>query len=177
MDEVLAGFLRGELVLLVTATTVYTVGLVLLDVPFAVVVGPVAGVAYLVPYVGVIAGALLCALLSMLTGHTLWQVLGVVFLFGAFYVVDVLIITPRVIGTKVGLKPLVVLLGIVAMGELFGLIGVLIAIPLLASGRILLVEVIERYQGSSAYLGASPPPGPSASTPAKSGTDPPQPEA
>jgi predicted PurR-regulated permease PerM len=152
IDEVLAGFLRGELALLIAATVVFTLGLALLDVPFFPVVGPTVGVIYLVPYVGVLAGAVVCMLLSLLTNHSLLQVLGVVALFGAFYTVDLVFITPRVIGNKVGLKPLTVLLGIIAMGELFGLIGVLIAIPLLACGRILLLEAVERYQQSAVYL-------------------------
>jgi len=153
VDGVLAGFLRGELLLLALAVGAFTFGLALLEVPFALVIGPMVAVIYLVPYVGVLVGAVLCVLLSVLAGHAPLQTLLVAGLFLSFYTVDLLFITPRLIGNKVGLRPLVVLLGIIAFGELFGLIGVLIAIPLLATGRILLLEAIERYRSSHAYLG------------------------
>jgi predicted PurR-regulated permease PerM len=154
IDEVLSGFLRGELVLFLAATVAFTVGLAVLQVPFALVVGPLAAMVYLVPYIGVLVGATLCLLLSALAGHAFLHVVGVIGLFAAFYIADLLFITPRMIGNRVGLPPVVVLLGIIAFGELFGLIGVLLAIPVLATGRILLLEAMENYRGSSAYLGA-----------------------
>lgn len=151
IDSALAGFLRGELLLMTTAIIAFTVGLLLLDVPFALVMGPIAGVIYLVPYLGVLTGATLCVLMSLLTDHTAWQIGGVALLFGTFYSIDLLYITPRLIGNRVGLKPVVVLLGIIAMGELAGLTGILLALPLLAVTRILLDEAIQDYRLSAAY--------------------------
>lgn len=162
IDGVLAGFLRGELFLFTVATLAFTLGLAVLDVPFALVVGPVVAVMYLVPYVGVAAGAVLCLILSLLAGHSALQTGGVAALFLVFYTVDLLFITPRLIGNRVGLPPLVVLLGILAFGELFGLIGVLIAIPLLATGRILLLEAMEQYRASATYMGEGTPHAPEA---------------
>jgi predicted PurR-regulated permease PerM len=153
IDAVLAGFLRGELLLFAAATVAFTVGLGVMQVPFFLVVGPMAAMMYLVPYVGVLAGGVLCLVLSALAGHTLLHVLGVVGLFATFYLTDLLYLTPRLIGNRVGLRPVVVLLGIIAFGELFGLIGVLLAIPMLATGRILLVEATEKYRASMAYRG------------------------
>lgn len=153
IDAVLAGFLRGELLLFAAATVAFTVGLGIMEVPFFLVVGPMAAMMYLVPYVGVLAGGVLCLVLSALAGHTLLHVLGVVGLFATFYLTDLLYLTPRLIGNRVGLRPVVVLLGIIAFGELFGLIGVLLAIPMLATARILLVEATEKYRSSVAYRG------------------------
>ncbi len=155
IDDVLAGFLRGELLLWLAATAAFTVGLLALDVPFAIVVGPLAGIMYLVPYIGVVVGVVLCLILSALAGHSFLHVIGVVSLFAVFYTVDLLFITPRVIGNRAGLKPVVVLLGIIAFGQLFGIIGVLIAVPALACGRILLMEAVDRYRASAAYLGTA----------------------
>ena len=151
IDGALAGFLRGELLLMTTAITAFTIGLLLLDVPFALVMGPIAGVIYLIPYIGVLTGVSLCVLMSLLTDHSAWQIGGVVLLFGGFYSVDLLYITPRLLGNRVGLKPVVVLLGIIAMGELAGLTGILLALPLLAVTRILLDEAIIDYRLSDAY--------------------------
>lgn len=164
IDSVLAGFLRGELLLLLAAMLTFTLGIVLLRVPFAFVIGPMVAVLYLIPYVGVVSGLILCVVLSALAGHPAFYAAGIVGLFMGFYVIDLLFITPRIIGNRVGLQPLVVLLGIVAFGELFGLIGILIAIPILATGRILLLEAVEKYLTSRAYLRDAPetPPPPGA---------------
>jgi predicted PurR-regulated permease PerM len=151
IDGALAGFLRGELLLMTTAIVSFTVGLLALDVPFALLMGPIAGVIYLVPYLGVLTGATLCVLMSLLTDHSSWQIGGVAVLFGLFYSVDLLFITPRIIGNRVGLKPVVVLLGIIAMGELAGLTGILLALPLLAVTRILLDEAITDYRLSATF--------------------------
>ncbi len=153
IDSVLAGFLRGELLLLLAAVVCFTLGIVLLEVPFAFVIGPMVAVLYLIPYVGVVSGLVLCVVLSALAGHSALTSAGIAGLFMGFYVTDLLFITPRIIGNRVGLRPLVVLLGIVAFGELFGLIGILIAIPILATGRILLLEAVEQYRQSAAYRG------------------------
>lgn len=153
IDAVMAGFVRGQLLLFSLACTVFTLGLALLDEPFALVIGPISAVLYLVPYVGVVIGVTISATLGLLAGLQGWQTLGVIALFGGFYGVDLLFITPRLIGNRVGLPPLAVLLGIIAFGELFGIIGVLIAVPVLACGRILLLEAVGRYQQSSAYRG------------------------
>lgn len=151
IDGALAGFLRGELLLMTTAILAFTLGLLLLDVPFALLMGPIAGVIYPVPYIGVLTGVTLCVLMSLLTDHTAWQIGGVALLFGAFYATDLLFITPRIIGNRVGLKPVVVLLGIIAMGELAGLTGILLALPLLAVTRILLDEALADYRHSATF--------------------------
>ncbi len=164
IDDVMAGFVRGQLLLLAMAMTWFTGSMALLDVPFWLVMGPIAAVMYLVPYVGVLTGLALTVLLQLLGGEPGWHVAGLMLAFGALYTVDLLFITPRIIGNKVGLPPLAVLLGIIAFGELFGVIGVLLAVPLLACGRILLLEAVARYRLTAAYLGtetaASPEPSP-----------------
>lgn len=159
IDNALAGFLRGELLLLLAATLTFTVGLLLLDVPFALVMGPIAGAIYLIPYLGILTGVGLCVIMSWLTGHSGLQILGVAALFASFYTVDLVYITPRIIGNRVGLKPVVVLLGIIAMGELAGMVGVLLAVPLLAVVRILVDEGLSDYRKSNTFRGHSVPNG------------------
>jgi predicted PurR-regulated permease PerM len=149
------GFVRGQLLLLALAMCTFTTGMAVLGVPFWLAMGPIAAVVYLVPYVGVLSGAIVTALLTALGGGDTAQWLGVLFLFAGFYSVDLLLITPKLIGDRVGLPPLAVLLGIIAFGDLFGVVGVLIAVPLLACARILLLEALDRYRRSEAYLGPS----------------------
>lgn len=154
IHEALGGFLRGQLLLLSLAAVAFTGGLLFLGVPYAWVLGPMAAIIYLVPYLGVLTGGLVCALLAGLASHGLWQPLLVLLLFGGFYAFDLVFVTPRLIGHRVGLPPLAVLLGIIAFGEVLGVVGVLLAIPVLACGRILLLEALEQYRHSWAY---SPP--------------------
>lgn len=152
IDAVMAGFVRGQLLLLCLAGAWLTTGMALLGVPFWLVIGPISAALYLIPYVGVLTGAVLTLLLQLLGGGENWQLLATIGLFASLYTADMLVFTPRVIGNRVGLPPLAVLLGIIAFGELFGVIGVLLAVPLLACGRILLLEALDRYRQSAAYL-------------------------
>lgn len=153
VDASLMGFVRGELVLFGLATVAFSSGLLVLDVPFAALVGPVAALLYLVPYLGVVAGWGLALALAMLERPDLAVLIGVTTVFATFYGLDLLFITPRIIGGRVGLRPLVVLLGIIAAGQAFGIAGVLLAVPFLAVGRILLLEFLAWYRRSPAYLG------------------------
>lgn len=153
VDETLRSFVRAELLLWVLATTVFTSALLLFRVPLAALLGPFVAAIYLVPYIGIIVGALLVLLVALVESPSLATMGGIGLTFSGFYAVDVLFITPKIIGSRVGLRPLVVLLGIVAAAELFGVIGVLLAIPFLAVGRILLLEFVASYRSSKAFVG------------------------
>lgn len=157
IDESLKSFLGGELVLFVLASIAFTSGLLVLEVPFAGLIGFACAFVYLVPYIGLVIGVSLAIAFSLLEQPSLATVTGVLAVFGTFYVIDLLFITPRIIGGRVGLAPLAVLLGIIAGGELFGIIGVLLAIPFLAVVRILLVELLDAYRRSPAFRGVEPP--------------------
>ena len=152
IDDVMAGFVRGQMLLLALAITWLTATMAALNVPFWLVMGPIAAVIYLVPYVGVLTGVVLTVALQFLSGAPTWEMVSQIVAFALFYAADMLFITPQVIGNRVGLPPLAVLLGIIAFGELFGVIGVLLAVPLLACGRILLLEAVDRYRRSMTFL-------------------------
>lgn len=153
IDQTLMGFVGGELVLFALATVAFTSGLLLMSVPFAALVGPLAAVLYLVPYLGVLTGATLALALALLEAPSWGTFAGVLTVFGTFYTIDLLFITPRIIGGRVGLRPMVVLLGIIAGGELLGIVGILLAVPVLAVARILLLESIAVYRASELFLG------------------------
>jgi predicted PurR-regulated permease PerM len=153
VDTTLKGFIRGELLLFTLASTAFTSGLLVLDVGFAALIGPLVAVIYLVPYIGMVFGTLLALAVAMLEAPSLTTFIGVLAVFMSFYIIDLLFITPKVIGGRVGLRPLAVFLGVMAGGHLFGVVGVLLAIPGLAVGRIVLVELLASYRKSSTYLG------------------------
>jgi predicted PurR-regulated permease PerM len=160
IDDTLRSFLRAELLLWVLATAVFTSSLLILQVPLAAMLGPFVAAIYLVPYIGIVVGGLLVLGVALVEAPTLMTIAGVAVTFAGFYAVDALFITPKVIGARVGLRPLVVLLGIVGAAELFGVIGVLLAIPSLAVGRIVLLEFLDGYRTSRAYTRTVDPPPP-----------------
>ena len=165
IDETLKGFLRGELLLFLLATVVFTTGLLALGVDFAALIGPLVALIYLVPYVGVVVGTLLALMVALLEAPSWGTFGGVLTLFLSFYAIDLLFITPRLIGGRVGLRPLVVLLGVVAGGELLGVMGVLLAVPCLAVGRIVLLECLAWYRSSDLYGAPTESPGAASTTP------------
>ncbi|MEY3013394.1 MAG: hypothetical protein RIT45_2129 [Pseudomonadota bacterium] len=156
IDETLMGFVRGELLLFILASMSFTAGLMVLEVPFAALIGPVAGALYLVPYLGVVTGAAIALLLALPEAPSWATFAGVTSVFAVFYGVDLLFVTPRLIGGRVGLQPIVVLLGIIAGGELLGIAGIVLAVPFLAVVRILLIESIDAYRRTAAFSEAVP---------------------
>ncbi len=155
VHETLGGYVRGQLTACLLLSALYATGLSLVGLRLAVTIGIITGMLAFVPYIGFGLGLVLAVTMSLLDwqgGHhvaaTLCVMLGV-------QVIDGMLITPRVVGGSVGLKPLPVLLTMMAAGTLFGFVGVLLAVPLGGVGRILLRRAGQAYFGSDFY--ASPP--------------------
>jgi len=128
-DAVLGEFVRGQLGVMLAMAVVYAVGLHLLGVPHAVSIGVLAGLLTLVPLLGVVAGGLLAiGSAALLPGDSapLWAI-ALVFAGGNLF--ENLVITPWLVGERIGLHPLTVIFALLAFGELFGVSGVLVALP------------------------------------------------
>lgn len=150
-NEVLAGYLRGQVVICLILALFYCVGLALTGVAFGPLIGIVAGLANIIPYVGFTAG-LATALISSLADFSGWmKVVGVVLTFGLGSVLEGLFLTPKIVGDKVGLGPLATLLALLVGGNVAGIFGMLVAIPAAGMGKLVLVELRERYFGSRLY--------------------------
>lgn len=138
VDRVISAYLRGQLTVCLVVAVLYSLAFGLTGVPFAVLVGSAAGLLTLIPYAGPAMGLGLALGLSALE-HGVG--LPLVFTAGAFAVVNGLegtVITPNLVGDRLGLHPLAVVLGLVAGGQLAGLVGMLVAVPVLAVGKIVL---------------------------------------
>lgn len=153
VDEVLSAFVSGQLTVGAILSVIYAVGLSLGRIEMALVIGAIAGFGNMVPYLGTAVGVVLAVLGVVLSWHGPWQ-LGVV---AATFIVGQLaegfVITPRVVGDKVGLSPVTVILAVLAFGELFGFTGVLLAVPTAAILKVVLSVVVERYQRMALYTG------------------------
>ncbi|MFC3285098.1 AI-2E family transporter [Litchfieldella rifensis] len=150
-DEVLAAFLRGQLIVMLCLGVIYAVGLTLLGVRFGVLIGLLAGLASIVPYLGVIVGISVAALVAFFQFGEILPLLGVIAVFAFGQLVESTVLQPKLLGDKIGLHPVAVIFAVLAGGNLFGFTGVLLALPVAAVIMVLLRELNDRYKNSTLY--------------------------
>jgi predicted PurR-regulated permease PerM len=155
VDQVLWDFFRGQLLVAIALGFMYTVGLLISRVPLALIIGPLAGLLSLVPYMGFILGIGLASIFVLLEFQGPWQFAGVAITFAAAHAIEGWVLTPKLIGDRVGLHPVWVLIALLLGGELFGFSGVVVAVPVAAALRVILRHAFRAYQESSLYLGAN----------------------
>ncbi|WP_136064012.1 AI-2E family transporter [Modicisalibacter radicis] len=158
-DEVLSAFLRGQLLVMLSLGIVYAVGLTLLGIQFGVLIGIVAGLASIIPYLGVIVGLAIAAIVAFFQYGDVWHLLGVAGVFGIGQMLEGMLLQPLLLGDKIGLHPVAVIFAVLAGGQLFGFTGILLALPVAAMVMVLLRYLHERYKNSHLYEAEGPPRG------------------
>ena len=128
-DEVLGGFLRGQVLVMLGLGLVYSVGLSLLGLDFAIAIGVLAGLVSFVPYLGFVIGIGLAGLSTLVEGGGWLALGGVVAVFAVGQAIEGMVLTPRLVGSRIGLHPVAVIFAVLAGGQLFGFFGVLLALP------------------------------------------------
>lgn len=148
IDHKIAGFVRGQLMVAIVLGLIYAVVLSLLDLNYGFLIGLSAGVAGIIPLVGSTLGLIVSVVVAWLqTGEIGFTgLIAGVFIIGQLLEANVL--TPKLIGDSVGLHPLWIIFALLAGGSLFGIPGMLLAVPVTAATGVLLGYVIERYKGS-----------------------------
>jgi len=131
----LGSFVRGQLLVAAIVGIASSAGMAIIDLPFWILVGLIAGLLNLIPFLGPLVGGALAAVVALLNGDVT-QAVGAVVIFTAIQQVDNHVITPLVQRTRVKLSPLVIVLALIIGGSLAGLLGVLIAVPATAAVRI-----------------------------------------
>ncbi|GAB3382327.1 AI-2E family transporter [Azotobacter armeniacus] len=150
--EVLGAFLRGQLLVMLALGVVYALGLMLIGLDLGLLIGLLAGLASIVPYMGFVVGigaALIAALFQF--GGDLYPLLGVVAVFTVGQLLEGMLLTPLLVGDRIGLHPVAVIFAVLAGGQLFGLTGVLLALPVAAVIMVLLRHVHDLYKLSVIY--------------------------
>lgn len=155
-DDVLSAFVRGQLTVGAILSVIYSVGLSIARIEMAIVIGLIAGFGTLVPYVGPGIGVCLALIGVALSWYGPWQLVVVAITFLGTAVLEGLVITPRVVGQKVGLPPVAIIISVLAFAEVFGFVGVLLAVPLTAVLKVVLKVVITRYRRTRIYLSEAP---------------------
>ena len=141
-DSVLGQYLRGQLLVMIILAAFYSIGLALFRFDLAVPVGVFTGLAMFIPYVGFGIGLIMAMLAGLLQFASWYGFVAVAVVYGIGQVGESLFLTPRLVGERIGMNPLMVIFALLAFGHLFGFVGVLIALPLSA----VLVVAVRRLQ-------------------------------
>jgi predicted PurR-regulated permease PerM len=152
IDEVLGAFIRGQLTVCLLLGLMYSVGLWIVGTDLALVIGITSGLAFIVPYMGTILGIVAGTILTLLEFGLSWRILGVFAVFGVAHAIEGGILTPRILGNKVGLSPVVVIIALLVGADLLGFLGILIAVPAAAVLNVFIKDGLERYRKSSFFL-------------------------
>jgi len=156
-DEVLGQYLRGQLAVMGLLAAYYAIALALAGFELALPLGVFTGLAVAIPYLGFGLGLVLALLAALLQFGSLTGVLLVAAVYGLGQLLESFILTPRLVGERIGLGPLAVIFALMAFGQLFGFVGVLVALPASAVISVALRRARLHYTNSRLYTGADAP--------------------
>ncbi len=151
IDSILSGFVRGQLTIALALGVLYTIGFLLIGIDLAVVLGVLSGILWIIPYVGTIFGVVTASIMAFVRYGDLYHVLYVIGWIAAVQLVEAYFLTPRIVGHAVGLHPVVYMMALIVGANLFGFVGLLVAIPVTAVLRVLLLSAITAYRNSYLY--------------------------
>jgi predicted PurR-regulated permease PerM len=154
INEILSAFVRGQLSVCAILAVLYSIGLYFIGIDLAIATGTLAGITFIIPYFGTILGIVLSMTLALLKFH---DFLHPLLCLGWFVIVQVIeggIITPRIVGGKVGLHPVVTILAILIGGQLFGILGMLLAVPVTAVLKVGLRSLHDYYRSTTFFTRA-----------------------
>jgi len=152
-DEVLGAFLRGQVLVMFALGVIYTTGLWLVGLDFALLIGMFAGVVSFVPYLGLIVGIITAGIAAYLQFKGLGELPAIAVVFIVGQLLEGMLLTPRLVGGRIGLHPVAVIFAIMAGGQLYGFFGILLALPVAAVVMVLLRHLLSRYRASVLYQG------------------------
>jgi predicted PurR-regulated permease PerM len=150
-DDMLSGFVRGQLTVMLALGAIYAIGLRLVGLDVGPLIGMIAGLISFIPYLGAILGVVAGVVATFVQFHDWLHVVLVLVVFVFGHVMESYVLVPRLVGHKIGLHPLAVIFAVLAGGELFGFLGVLLALPVASVVNVLLRYGYERYRDSALY--------------------------
>jgi predicted PurR-regulated permease PerM len=152
-SEMLGGFLRGQFLVMLILGAMYGIGLWIVGLDLGLLIGIIAGLFTFVPYLGPTSGIVLGVIAALVQFGDWKHVLGVLIVFGIGQVIESYWLTPKLVGNRIGLHPVAVIFAVLAGGQLFGFLGMLLALPVAAIANVLLRYAHERYRQSRLYAG------------------------
>jgi predicted PurR-regulated permease PerM len=155
-DDLLSRFLRGQLIEAVLVGIITWLGLMLFGVPYAGLVGVVAGVFNLIPYLGLVVSVIPVIIIAVMSGNFISIIAKSGIVFFVVQLIDSTITGPRIVGGSIGIHPVVVILSLAVGSFFFGFVGLLLAMPAAILMKLLLRDAIARYKASALYRGNLP---------------------
>lgn len=155
-DEVLGAFLRGQLLVMGALGAIYSLGLWMLGLELAMLVGAVAGLASIVPYMGFFVGILAAGAAAFAQFGDVSVLIWVLLIFAIGQAIEGMLLTPMLVGERIGLHPVAVIFAVLAGGQLAGFVGVLIALPASAVVMVFLRHIHGSYRLSDWYTDVGP---------------------
>jgi predicted PurR-regulated permease PerM len=155
-DEVVGAFLRGQFVVMCALGGLYAAGLWFVGLQLALLLGLIAGLASIVPYLGFIVGISASLVAAWLQFHEFLPLLYVALVFGAGQLIESMVLTPVLVGDRIGLHPVAVIFALMAGGQLAGFVGVVVALPVAAVIKVFASHALVHYRRSDLYGGEDP---------------------
>lgn len=148
IDEVLGAFIRGQFMVMLALGLIYTLGLLAVGLDLAFAIGMLAGILSIVPYLGTLVGVVAALAASAFQFQDFIHPLLALAVFGIGQTLEGMVLTPKLVGDKVGLHPVAVIFAVLAGGQLFGFLGILLALPVAAALNVLLRFADAQYRSS-----------------------------
>ncbi len=157
VDSVVSSWLRGQLIVTSILAVLYAVAFQIIGIHLAIPVGAMVGLLTIIPFLGTIVGAIITAAIVLVDWQGPGQIIAVGGVFGVLHVLEAAVLTPKIVGHRVGLGEVGALFAVLAGGKLLGFAGVLLAVPIAASVAVIVRRVVRYYEGSSFFTeGAIP---------------------
>ncbi len=150
-DEVLGAFLRGQMLVMLALGTIYSIGLKFVGLEFSLLIGMLAGLLSFIPYMGLIVGVIAASIAVMLQTQDPTNLLWVGAVFVIAQMIEGTVLTPLLVGDRIGLHPVAVIFAVLAGGQLFGFFGILLALPVFAIIAVVMRYLHKSYKDSHLY--------------------------
>ena len=150
-DDVLGAFLRGQLLVMLCLASLYALGLAVVGLEFALLIGLLAGLVSFVPYLGLIVGIAVAGIAILFQTQNPVDLFWVFAVFGVAQVIEGTVLTPLLVGERIGLHPVTVIFAVLAGGQLFGFFGILLALPVAAVLAVIMRHIHTSYKQSQIY--------------------------
>lgn len=151
VNVVLGAFFKGQILVMISLSIIYYAGLSLVGLEFALLIALLTGLVSFVPYLGLIIGLVLACGASVFQLHDASGIVPILLVFGVAQVLESVVLTPILVGDKIGLHPVAVIFAVMAGGQLFGFTGILLALPVAAVLLVLLRHANDQYKESELY--------------------------
>ncbi|MBP9742475.1 MAG: AI-2E family transporter [Burkholderiales bacterium] len=150
IDIMLSAYLRGQISVMIVMALYYAIALHVIGLNSGAIIGAITGLLVFIPYLGILSGLLISQGVALANFHGMHQIIAILITFGIGNLLEGGLITPYLVGGRIGLNPIMIILALMIFGQLFGLVGVLLALPL-ATITIVLLKHAKLYYTRSKY--------------------------